>query len=331
MPAAEQHEVRERSRAAPRPVVDVMDIQEAAVLAAREAAAEVPRWQRPPQRRRDRACPSASADDGRVAGEPTRRLRNERAPVGELAAAVTVGREGRLVRVNDDLVALAARATRALVGERRLGERDQRFRVRSLARRPRFRGTAPRGVAHRLQRPQDQRSVLGGEPAVDRERPVRLPGDAQVRVLLQLPGLLGRDAPEGADRPLELGGGAGPGQLEQLLLVLHRRDPGEGAHLRVRQLAPREAGMDERELRQPPGDTNVLAGRPGGEPAPPGQPLRARTVTGLRPAASAVELPDQLQPPARPCIQVRREHRQLRLELVEAQRSELPDLACCHV
>ncbi len=85
-----------------------MGVDEAAVLAAREAAAAVARAERAANGRRDRPRLAAVPDDGGVAGEPPRGLGREGASVLELAAALAVVRERRLVDMEDDLVALAA-------------------------------------------------------------------------------------------------------------------------------------------------------------------------------------------------------------------------------
>ena len=250
--AAEQHQVPERRGAASGPVVDVVRIEEAAVLAAGKAAAAVACTKRPAGGRagscgscgrcgrgwrRRRACgrsPGRARSRRRARSRPRRRGRGPSRRRGRRPGSAR--RPGGSVGV----------------GERGIRGGDERLGVRRLPRRPRFRGTAalpPERVAHRLEGPQQERPVLGREPAVDRERPVGLPEHAQVRVLLQLARLLAGDAPVGPHRPLELGRGEDPGEREQLLLVLGGRDPGERAHLRVRQLAPGEGGMDKRQLR----------------------------------------------------------------------------------
>jgi hypothetical protein len=146
----------------------------------------------------------AVTHDGRVAAEPPRGLRRDGAPVVERTAAVTVLAERRFVGVDDDLVPLAARPL--VAGTRQCGVRhgDERFRGRRLPRGPRFRGTAPQRIAHRLERTKDERAVLGREPPVDLQGPVCAPEHAELRVLLLLSRLLRRHPPVGAHRPLEL-------------------------------------------------------------------------------------------------------------------------------
>jgi hypothetical protein len=107
--AAEQNEVSDCRFAALRPVADVMGIDEAAVLAAGEAASTVAATQRTAKRRRDRPGLAAVAHNGGVAGEPARRLSRERTPVVELADAFAVLRQDIPVRMDDDLIALTAR------------------------------------------------------------------------------------------------------------------------------------------------------------------------------------------------------------------------------
>jgi hypothetical protein len=65
VPATEQHEVRERGRAALRPVADVMPLAEPEP-AAREAAAPVPVVERAPQRRGDRPGPGPDLQEAPV-------------------------------------------------------------------------------------------------------------------------------------------------------------------------------------------------------------------------------------------------------------------------
>ena len=90
MAAAKQHEVVSRCLAASRPVVDVVGVEEAAILAA---------GKRQPRSRERNARLRAGGivrvlrpllHDGGVASKPTRGLRRERAAVLELAAALAV-------------------------------------------------------------------------------------------------------------------------------------------------------------------------------------------------------------------------------------------------
>ena len=117
MPAAEQDEVVHARLAALRPVLDVVGIDEAMVLAAREAAAAVAAPERSTQGGRNRTClapdrerlavPLLQLDHGVIAGKPPGGFRREPRPLGELAAALGAC-ERRLVDVHDDLMSVAA-------------------------------------------------------------------------------------------------------------------------------------------------------------------------------------------------------------------------------
>ena len=124
------------------PVVDVVGVEEVAVLAAGEAAAAVARPQRAAHRGRDRPRLAAVSNNRSIAGQPARGLGRKGAAVVQLAAALAVVREHLLVDVDDDLVALAGRTALAGMGDCGVGDRDQRLRARRLPRGPRFRGTA---------------------------------------------------------------------------------------------------------------------------------------------------------------------------------------------
>ena len=117
MPAAEQDEVVHARLAAARPVLDVVGIDEAMVLAAREAAAAVAAPERSTQGGRNRAClppdrerlavTLLQLDHGGIAGKPPGGFRRKCRPLGELAAALSACKR-RLVDVHDDLMSVAA-------------------------------------------------------------------------------------------------------------------------------------------------------------------------------------------------------------------------------
>jgi len=115
MPATEQGEVRQRGRAAPCPVAEVMPLAERDP-AAREAAAPVPVVERAPQRRRDRPRPGPDFQEAPVrvvahhhpagvARQAPRRFRGNVRPVLEdrLAGLLRV-REHRGIDVDHHLV-----------------------------------------------------------------------------------------------------------------------------------------------------------------------------------------------------------------------------------
>ena len=133
VPATEQGEIRERSRASLCPVTNVMALTEPH-SAAREAAAAVAMVERAPYRRWNRARTRADFDSAavpavlhhhqaRVARDAPRRFRgNARAVFEEgLAGLIGVGKDRR-IDVDDDLVARSRGAGIEAVMERRLGE-----------------------------------------------------------------------------------------------------------------------------------------------------------------------------------------------------------------
>ncbi len=69
VPATEQREIRERRRAAVRPVADVVPLAEREP-AAGKAAAPVPVVEHPPKGRRDGPCSGADLDDPAIRGVP---------------------------------------------------------------------------------------------------------------------------------------------------------------------------------------------------------------------------------------------------------------------
>ncbi len=92
--ATEQDEVVERALAAVRPVVDVVSVDKAMALAARELTSTVAgderaagrRWYRassPPGADRVAGVVIADGDERAVAGEPARRLRRDARTVGD--------------------------------------------------------------------------------------------------------------------------------------------------------------------------------------------------------------------------------------------------------
>ena len=83
---------------------------------------------------------------------------------------------------------------------------------------------------------------------------------------MQMPrlGLLRRghliDAPPGAGEALDVGGGAGLGEVQQRGLVLGRGHAGQRPHLGVGDRAALHRGADARQGRQRVGDADLLAG-----------------------------------------------------------------------
>ena len=136
VPATQQSEVRERGRAALRPVADVMPLAEPQSTP-REAAALVPLVQRAPQRRRNRASPGADLGDAtvlvvphddaaRVAGEAPRRFRgNVRAVLEDGLTRLIRVRQRQCIDVDHHLIPLARRAGIDPVVQRRLRQHSQ--------------------------------------------------------------------------------------------------------------------------------------------------------------------------------------------------------------
>ena len=138
MPATEHREVRERGRAALRPMAEMMPLAEADA-AAREATALVPVVERAPQRWRNRPGPGSDLDGApvlvvphhdpaRVARQALRRFCRNARPVLEdgLAGLIGVG-EHRGINMNHDLVPLSRGARIEPVVEGRLREQGQRI------------------------------------------------------------------------------------------------------------------------------------------------------------------------------------------------------------
>jgi len=151
---------------------------------------------------------------------------------------------------------------------------------------------------------------------VEDEGSVAVPVRRHVCVLEGVVGVRGRDAAEGANRPLELRRRHHPRELEQLRLGFRVGDAGQRPNLRVRQLSGCERRVHERDLLEPPRDAEVLARRARLERASPGDPLGARAATAeVPPAVSPVELGDELEPPTRSGVQVRGEGEDFVLQL----------------
>ena len=136
VPATQQGEIRERGGAPSRPVPDVMALPEPEP-AARQPTAAVTVMERPPEGRRNRACPGpdlqqapgcvvAHHDPARVARQALRRSGRNAQPVLEdgLTGLVGVGQDGG-IHVNHHLVAFSRRAGIDAVMERALGEQGE--------------------------------------------------------------------------------------------------------------------------------------------------------------------------------------------------------------
>ena len=264
--ATQQDEIRERRRAAVRPVADVVALHEP-TRAARKAARVVSVLQRPPQRGRNRAGPSPYFHDpaigivshdhtARVARQPLGRFRgNVRAALEDrLAGRVGVGQHGR-IDVDDHLIALAGSAGIDAVVEGRLREQRQGVGL-LLIHSGRFRGNVHRrivecpaglfvqGLARGSQGLQKQHAGLWCQLPSDGHHAVIALINLQPAAHVTLPvlghlGLAVHPAPAAHDA-LDVLGGAGAPDGEQPLLGLGRGHAAQRADLEIGELTPRE-------------------------------------------------------------------------------------------
>ncbi len=149
----------------------------------------------------------------------------------------------------------------------------------------------------RFERPQEHRTVLGRELGVDVQTAILVvPEPADESVALRLVSIGGADPARRPHHPLELGRRRVPGELEQVGLALVVGRTCQHAHLRVAELAAREARANQRQLAQAARNSDVLACGPWRYRAAPGNPLRRRATAASSPALAAVELTDELDP-----------------------------------
>ncbi len=94
-----------------------------------------------------------------------------------------------------------------------------------------------------------------------------------------------------ADQALDVGGGAVAGEGEEFGLVAGGGGAGQGAHLRVGDLALREGGRDEGQGGEAARDADLLAGGPERDAGAPGEPVGAGAAA--LPAALLVVDPEQ--------------------------------------
>jgi len=171
-------------------------------------------------------------------------------------------------------------------------------------------------VAGRPQRLQEHRRAVGGQHAPEHEHVIVGPSPGQAALLPGVRVLGGGDAAVGAGEPLELPGGHRHRHGRQVPLGLRGGDPGEGPDLRIRQPGGGELGPDDRQVRQGPGDPDLLAGGPWRDLAFPRQPGRARGHLPRRPPFPRIEIRDQQQEPARRRRQVPRKLADPRLQML---------------
>ena len=172
----------------------------------------------------------------------------------------------------------------------------------------------------RLERLDEDRAILGREPAAKNQRAVLVPVPVEIGALLRGGGFFGRHPPVGPHGSFELGGGQLQREAQEILLGLWLGDPGQRPDLGVGELPGRESGANRRELAQPARDPNVLPGRSRRQPAAPGEPLRGRARDQL---VASIDLCHQLEPAAHAGVYVRRESGQLLDKLVELELGDL--------
>ena len=194
--------------------------------------------------------------------------------------------------------------------QRGLGEELQRVRL-LLCHRRRFRGgvrgrrverAGPllrvQGVACRGQRLQEERTGLGGQASTDRRGAVVIWMHVEGPAGVLSPGLvilgLAIHATPAADDALDVLRRAGAPDGEQPSLDVWCRDAGEGADLRVRQLAAGERLGEPRQRGQGARHADLLAGRAQIEADAPGEPLGTGPKAGV-PATTGIEVPDQIE------------------------------------
>ena len=134
------------------------------------------------------------------------------------------------------------------------------------------------------------------EAAAEDEHAVVVPVGGEVAALaaeLVAGGLgLAVDLAPGAHQLLDVEGGAVAGAVEEVGLVLGGGDAGEGADLRVGDLAAGEGGGEQRQGRQGAGHPHLLAGGAEGEAGAPVEPVGAGAEADA-PALALVELLEQ--------------------------------------
>jgi hypothetical protein len=311
MVGAELDEVVEGGLPAPRPVADVVPLQEAAVLTTGEAAASVPRGERPTHRSWDGAPPSPDREwplrpvqhghEGAVAAHPSCGLHRDPGPGLDVAgsAASLLAGQGCRIDVDDDLARLCGAPRLRSLSEERLRNRGERVGPPRTGLPRRFRGTASVESLGRLKRLDEGRADLRRELPRDLQAAVLVPAVREVAALVSVERFLSRDAaPVGANDPVELGCRRVPGKLDQLLLRLRAGDPGQRPHLGVGELATCEAAPQMRQLNQHASNPHVLTRRARIDRALPSDPGAAGVKAPALMGVPAVELGDQEQPAA---------------------------------
>lgn len=130
-------------------------------------------------------------------------------------------------------------------------------------------------------------------------------------------------APGQRQDPVDVAGRGGIRQLQQVVLDLRRRAPGDRPDLRVGDRALEEARADLGQVAQRQGDAHVLAPRTPVDATRPRQPLAGRAGALLAPRPADDELADVQQPPGHQGGDLRRAAPDLELQLFVGEMLEL--------
>src|SRR5688572_25472151 len=183
-------------------------------------------------------------------------------------------------------------------------------------------------VFSRLQRPYEQGSDLGRYSTSDDQRAVGI-GVVQERLIALLDRLPGQLF--GIQRPavpphdvLDMARRAMERDVEQVVLVCRRRNPGQLTDLEITEPSRCHLGRNARQPNERPRRPHLFPRRPERDPALPVEPVRERLHAPLGPAAAPVELRDQRQEPCIAGIQMPGKRRDLIHQLGRGNRRELP-------
>ena len=314
------------------PVTDVMALAEANA-AAGEAAAVVSVVERPPYRRGDRPGPGTDLDDMAVVAvshhHPARVARDA---LGRFRGNARAVLQHGLVFLDVDhyLIAFSRSAGVDAVMERRLGEQRQSIGL-LLAHRGRFRGNVGhvpvpqarllvQGFSRCGQRLHEQGADFRRESSANRHHAVTILIHVKFPTHVLALGLAGLGDPvhssPASNEPLDVGGGAGSAEGEQLLFGLGRGHPSQRTYFGVRQLTASESSGKQGQRPQRARNADALARRPGVESDAPAQPVGAG-AEAVAPAAVGVELADEIEEASGGSFQVHRQLGDLVAESIE--------------
>jgi hypothetical protein len=225
-------------------------------------------------------------------------------------------REDRGVDVDHDLIAFSGGARIDPMMERRLRDERQGVRPLLLHRRDVLRRVRRRAVllvqrlARRFECPEEQGAHLRCQPPADHHHTVVVVRDMEgaalvlpcTRVRFGLP----VHVPPAAHDALDVNGGAGAGNPQELLFRLRRRHAGQGPYLGIRDLSAGEGTGEARQRAEGARHADPLPRSALVEPHPPAQPVRAR-AKAVAPALPRIELADQVEQAGGGRVEVRGE------------------------